>query len=122
MFRKNEFLEAKQPGSSSETRVSVKLFTTLREIIGKSEEIICLQGNVTAYHVLKELARMYGHTVAQYIFEGEKLRDYLEVLVDGHNVSLEYGLETRLKNGSVMAILPPAGGGSRVAFLHELRL
>lgn len=121
MFRKDEFLETKRPKSSSETRVSVKLFTTLREIIGKSEEVICLQGNITAYHVLKELARMHGNRVAQYVFEGEKLRDYLEVLVDGHNVSLEDGLQTRLKNGSVMAILPPAGGGSVVA-LQKPRL
>lgn len=45
------------------------------------------------------------------IFEGGNLRSYLKVLVDGKDCRLLGGLKTKLRDGLVISIFPPAGGG-----------
>ncbi|WP_309492951.1 ubiquitin-like small modifier protein 1 [Candidatus Hecatella orcuttiae] len=102
----------KQPESSEEPiKVNVKFFTTLREMVGKRNEEFTLPPTATVENLLEILCKTYGPSFAEYLFEGGKLRSYLQILVDGKNVNLLEGLKTRLKNGTSLAILPPAGGG-----------
>ncbi len=93
--------------------VFVRLFTTLREQAGKAKEAIELSSNTaTVKDVLKELVKKYGPEFRDYLFnEKEKIRDHLQVLVNGKSVSLLEELNTRLKEGDQVAIVPPVGGG-----------
>jgi sulfur-carrier protein len=95
-------------------QVTVKFFTSLREIIGKKEEILNLQNSkkVTVASVLGVLSKKYGENFTDYIFDKTgKTRGHLQFLINGTSTSTLAGLETELKDGDVLAILPPVGGG-----------
>lgn len=96
-------------------KVSVRFFTTLREIVGKREETLEFQKGevVTVEKVLKTLAERYGKEFTEYVFDGEtgEVKGFLQFLINGRSASTLDGLNTKLKNGDVLAIIPPVGGG-----------
>jgi molybdopterin converting factor small subunit len=49
--------------------------------------------------------------VKELIFEGEGLRSYLKVLIDGRDCRFLGGLKAKLRDSSTVSIFPPAGGG-----------
>jgi molybdopterin synthase sulfur carrier subunit len=98
-----------------ELKVSVRFFTSLREITGKREEALSFQEGerVTIDVVLKTLKETYGRRFAEYVYDAEigQVRSFLQLLVNGRSASTMNGLQTILKEGDVIAILPPVGGG-----------
>jgi len=42
----------------------------------------------------------------------KKLRETVNVLVNGRGINLLSGLDTKLKDGDVVAIFPPVSGGT----------
>ena len=95
--------------------VKVRFFTNLREIANKREEILAfpIEAKVTVELVLKMLAEKYGKSFNEYVYDAEtgQPKSFLQFLVNGNSTSTLNGLETELKNGDVLAILPPVGGG-----------
>ncbi|MFA4646845.1 MoaD family protein [Pyrococcus kukulkanii] len=82
-------------------KVTVKVFATLIEIIGRrmfEEE---------ASTVKELLEKIY----AKYPKVKEELEAGYIILVNGHNIEHLQGLETPLKEGDIVSIFPPAGGG-----------
>jgi len=96
-------------------RVSVRFFTSLREIVDKREETLEFpEGEkVTVDTVLKALAQRYGERFVDYVYEGKsgEVRGFLQFLVNGKSATTQNGLQTELEDGDVLAILPPVGGG-----------
>jgi molybdopterin synthase sulfur carrier subunit len=96
-------------------QVSVRFFTSLREIIGKKEEALRFpEGEkVTVDMVLKTLRERYGKPFVDYVYERKtgEVRGFLQFLVNGKSATTVNGLETELEDGDVLAILPPVGGG-----------
>ena len=96
-------------------QVSVRFFTSLREIVDKKEETLKFpEGEkVTVDTVLKTLAQRYGKRFIEYVYEGKtkEVRGFLQFLINGKSATTMNGLETELKDGDVLAILPPIGGG-----------
>jgi MoaD family protein len=96
-------------------QISVRFFTTLREITGKKEETLKFKGDqpVTINLVLSVLAKHYGKGFVEYAFDrkGGQVRSFLQFLVNGRSASTFGGLETKLTDGDVLAIIPPVGGG-----------
>ncbi len=45
------------------------------------------------------------------IFDGEQLRQHVRVVVNGHDIMLDRGLDTPLVDNDQVAIFPPLGGG-----------
>jgi len=68
---------------------------------------------VTIDLVLKTLSQKYGTSFIEYVYNGKKgqPKNFLQFLVNGTSASTLNGLETELKDGDVLAILPPVGGG-----------
>jgi MoaD family protein len=95
--------------------VTVRFFTSLREIVGKREEILLFSEgeSVTVDLVLKTLSKKYGTPFTKYVYDEKtgKTKNFLQFLVSGTSTSTLNGLETQLKTGDVLAILPPVGGG-----------
>lgn len=91
----------------------MRLFTTLRELAGKGEEPLEFDvGSVTVKGVLEELAKRYGKLFKNYLYNEEgRVREHLQLLVNGKSISLLEELDTRLKEGDEVAIVPPVGGG-----------
>jgi molybdopterin synthase sulfur carrier subunit len=93
-------------------KVEVKFFTTLREITDKNIETIQLQNNITIDDLITLLAEKYGKNFREYIYNKKgKVQDFLSFLVNGKNINVLQGFDTKLKQGDIIAILPPVGGG-----------
>lgn len=93
-------------------KVTVKFFTTLREITGKREEEIKSTKNLTVGGLLQELSKRYGGRFVNYVYdETGKARSYLQFLVNGRSITTIQGFKTKLKEGDRVAIIPPVGGG-----------
>ena len=95
--------------------VKVRFFTNLREIVNKREETLTFPkgARVTVDMVLNKLSQKYGSPFTDYVYEGKigQPKGFLQFLVNGNSASTLKGLETELKDGDVLAILPPVGGG-----------
>ena len=95
--------------------VKVRFFTNLREIVNKREETVVFAsgGKVTVDLVLKTLSEKYGGTFKEYVYDEKtgQPQGFLQFLVNGNSAATLNGLETELKDGDVLAILPPVGGG-----------
>lgn len=96
-------------------QVSVRFFTSLRELTGKREEILKFQNGetVTVNAVLERLSKRYGKNFVEYVYDRKtgEVKGFLQFLVNGQSTSSLGGLNTKLVNGDVLAIIPPVGGG-----------
>ena len=96
-------------------QISVRFFTSLREITNKKEETLKFPEDekVTVEVVLKTLSQRYGKPFVEYVYERKtgEVRGFLQFLVNGKSATTLNGLETALEDGDVLAILPPVGGG-----------
>jgi len=93
-------------------KVTVKFFTTLREITGKREEEIKSLGDLTVDELLEELSKKHGLRFTDYVYdEAGNVRSYLQFLVNGRSITTMQGFKTRLREGDSVAIIPPVGGG-----------
>ncbi len=93
-------------------KVTVKFFTTLREITGKKEEQLEFSRSVTVKSLVSQLSKKYGKEFDDYVYdELGDVRGHLQLLVNGRSVTALQGLRTKLKDGDQVAILPPVGGG-----------
>ena len=94
-------------------KVSVRFFTSLREITGKREETISFSEGekVTLDKLLKDLSSEYGKDFTYYVYDAKtgEVRGFLQFLINGKTAAK--GLQTELEEGDVLAILPPVGGG-----------
>ncbi|MCJ7613194.1 MoaD family protein [Candidatus Bathyarchaeota archaeon] len=92
--------------------VEVKFFTSLREITGKKVDKVQLQTAITVEELLILLSGRYGTEFREYIYNKEgNVQGFLSILVNGKNINALQGFNTELKEGDVVAILPPVGGG-----------
>ncbi len=93
-------------------KVTVRFFTTLREITGKKEESLELLKPISVDALLRQLSKKYGKEFDDYMFdELGDVRGHLQVLINGKSVSTMQDLKTELKDADQVAILPPVGGG-----------
>lgn len=96
-------------------QVSVRFFTSLREITGKRQETLEFKDGekVTLNEVLKKLATHYGKGFAEYVYDSRtgEVKNFLQFLVNGRSASALDWLDTRLADGDIIAIIPPVGGG-----------
>jgi len=94
-------------------KVTVKFFTTLREITGTRERTVEVEEEITVEEVLDKLREEYGKAFEEYVYEkdGKQLSSGLQYLVDGRNIFTVSGQKTRLSQNSVLAIIPPIEGG-----------
>ena len=93
-------------------KVEVKFFTSLREITGKKTDEIQLENAITVEELLTLLSYKYGKNFREYIYDKKgKVQGFLSFLVNGKNINILEGFDTKLKQGDNIAILPPVGGG-----------
>ncbi|MCL2172313.1 MAG: MoaD family protein [Nitrososphaerota archaeon] len=95
-------------------QITIRYFTTLREITGKKEEQLTFPENqkITIILTLKTLTNKYGKPFTDYVFDTDgKIKNILQILINGTNISGPKQQEVTLQNGNVLAILPPVSGG-----------
>jgi molybdopterin synthase sulfur carrier subunit len=96
-------------------QVSVRFFTSLREITGKKEEPLKFPADqkATVERVLETLKQRYGKQFVEYVYDSKtgEVKGFLQFLINGKSATTMNGLQTALQDGDVLAILPPEGGG-----------
>lgn len=94
--------------------VKVKLFATFREMAGGRQEVhVKLPKEATIIDLIEELPKILGEEVKETLldFKTGDLKPLNKILVNGCNVELLQKSRTPLKNGDVVALFPPVGGG-----------
>jgi molybdopterin synthase sulfur carrier subunit len=94
-------------------KIQVRVFASLREILGKKELELHFRENATVMAVLGMLSEEYSNgKLGREIFdENGKVRKYVKILVNGRDIDFLNGPSTTLSDGDVIAIFPPVGGG-----------
>jgi len=92
--------------------VEVKFYAMLREIAGKKAERVVLPPKSSVGDLIDLLVERYGDEFARYIYDSEKqVRNFLSYMLNGVNINSLDRFDTMLKDGDVLALLPPVGGG-----------
>mgnify|MGYP000105986001 CR=1 FL=1 len=90
-------------------RIIVKTFATLREAFGgRGVLYLDLPDGSTIKDLLKALRGCGSVDELDDLVEG---RSSVKVLVNGREITYLAGLETRLRDGDVVAFIPPVAGG-----------
>ena len=88
-------------------RVQVLLFGKPRELAGASEESVELMDGASLADLFKVLGSRHGPILAQELAFPEKFM----IMVNGQHFGSLDGIETGLKSGDSVAILPAVIGG-----------
>jgi molybdopterin synthase sulfur carrier subunit len=98
-----------------EVKVLVRFFTSLRELVGKKDETIEFSDGekATLDKVLSLLSCEHGKRFVEYVYDTKtgEAKKFLQFLINGKSSASLSGFQTELKDGDVVAILPPVGGG-----------
>lgn len=89
-------------------RVVINVFTTLKEAIGTGR--VEVEGNNVG-DLLDELARRFGQRFRNELYDGDKIKEYFILLLNGRVVDKKQIQSTVVKDGDVMHIFPPIAGG-----------
>ncbi len=93
-------------------KVTVKFFTTLREIVGKPQEQVELPEVATVDRLLQHLRKKYGKEFTRYVYNRTgTVQGHLHFLINGKSIATLQGFKTKLNENDNIAILPPVGGG-----------
>ncbi len=88
-------------------KIKVRLFANLREYTGAKE--LELEARTVKESLEKLCKRFPG--LENMIFKGENIRPYMNVFLNGRNISELNGLGTALDPDDEIAIFPPVSGG-----------
>ncbi len=88
-------------------RVEVLLFGRPRELAGASEETLSIKGGACLADLFKSLGDKHGPELAVELASPERLM----ILVNGRHYGPLGGMQTELKDGDKVAIVPAVIGG-----------
>jgi len=88
-------------------KIKVRLFANLREYTGAKE--LELEAG-TVKESFEILCKKFPG-LENMIFKGENIRPYMNIFVNGKNISELNGLGTALNSDDEIAIFPPVSGG-----------
>ncbi len=89
-------------------KVKVKLYATLKEIIGKDTVFVEAK---TVKEAIDNLIKLYPELSNVIIGKNGELKDDYIYLVNGRNIVFLQEKDTPLKEGDKLTIFPPVGGG-----------
>ena len=92
-------------------KVQFKPFANFGEVIGKSELEIELNGDCNILELLDTLCESYDDLHDMIFENGDKIREYVNVLVNGRSINFLEGVKTKLSDEDEVALFPPVAGG-----------
>lgn len=94
-------------------KVVVRALGRIKDLVGSREVEIQVKKGCTVRDTLRLLAEKRGKVLEDRIFDPDtnELRLHIRVSLNGQNIDLLEGLETKVKERDVISIFPPAGGG-----------
>jgi len=92
-------------------RVKVRLFALLREVAGTKEIEEEVEEGITVKDLLERLSTKLPKRFRELVFEEQDVSKNVIILVNRRGIRELEGLETKLKDGDEVALLPPVSGG-----------
>ena len=93
-------------------RVKVRYFATLRELAESAEEEIKIEDDGTLDDLIEKVTSKYGKKARNLLRLYHKEADQsIYFFINGTNARMLSGVDTKLKEGDIIAIIPPVGGG-----------
>lgn len=89
--------------------VTVRIPTPLRKLTNEMDVVTSNGGTLTA--CIDSLEQQYPGLKERLCDEGGELRRFVNVYVNGEDVRFQAGLETALKPGDEVSIVPAVAGG-----------
>ena len=92
--------------------VKVRYYAMVRDTTGKREETVSLPDGATVMNLIHVLMGLYGDEFRGYVYNHEgRLLDYLMFSVNEVDIMSLDGYETVLRDGDMVYVMPPIGGG-----------
>ena len=92
--------------------MKIKVYATLRDIVGSSSIHIDSPLEVTVEHLLQKILAVHPDLGTEIFNDEGQLRSSYHIIVNGRNVRFLKGLETLVTPDDTIHIFPPVGGGS----------
>jgi len=96
---------------SSDTSILVRIPTPLRRLTGGQGEVTA-EGR-TVQELLEALERRFPGVKERLYDEGGQLRRFVNIYINDEDIRFAQGLETALKKGDEVSIVPAIAGGAR---------
>ncbi len=93
------------------TTKEIKLFATLRDVVGQKAIDIPFQAGQTVRQVLATVAGLYPALGAEIMHPDGELTGRVHILVAGRNIRWLDGLDTVVLDENSLVLLPPSAGG-----------
>jgi MoaD family protein len=90
-------------------KIKIKFFSFFRDLFQTGEKDVNIERGTNVQDLLNLLCD--SSKKREQVFEGRELKPYLAILKNGKHIHSLNGLETKLDEGDLIAIFPPAGGG-----------
>ena len=91
--------------------MKVKLFATLRPLVGAPEVDVAAAPGDTVGKALADLVQRYPQLQKELFGDDGQLLNRVHVFLNGRDVRYLQGLDTVIQEGDEMRIFPPVGGG-----------
>ncbi len=88
--------------------VKMKFFANLRDLVKKKE--IDVEASMVK-DAIDTASSLLGIDLMSELFDGEKPKKAVIVLVNGRNIEHLKGIYTPLQEGDTISLFPPVGGG-----------
>jgi len=102
---------------SSQTSILVRIPTPLRRLTGGQGEVTA-EGR-TVQDVLEALERQFPGVKERLYDEAGQLRRFVNIYVNDEDIRFAQGLETALKKGDELSIVPAIAGGESLPIRNE---
>ena len=89
----------------------VKIFATLRQLVGEKEVEVRVDTGDTVRNVLKKLVAEYPALRERVLDDNGNLQGSVLLLLNGRNIEFLAGLNSTIQESDELAIFPPIAGG-----------
>ena len=95
------------------TKITLHTILELREVIGQRLTEIDLPDGSTVEDLLTYMREKWGDKLSTHLFDPDSgaVLPYVRIMVNGQTIQFLEGMETPLKEGDEVLILPPVSGG-----------